>query len=874
MSSSCSDNRLIMGPTSNRINMELLKCIIKENSSGEIICATAPLMKMDKITEIEGDTNAKILSIKDNSITSNFLATAAVNNSKIAEGAIRPSKLAKPINADGMTSSNNKILLYNGTSWEYAPVSACETGISAVKTPTGSGLKALTNSENQDVEMCVVDDGITELKLADGAVTTSKIADKNVTTEKLDDNLITLDKLANGDTNKTQILVWDDSAGGEKWELADYNPPVQGVNSVNTAGSESGLTITDPIGDVHIKISDMGVTSSMIKDGNVLPTKLKPGTTGKKEILLWGYGGVDQWNNVDTEMNIVTSVAAKTDYGSNNISGLTIFPTSGDIKINIETEGVVSNMIKSEAVTPDKLEGGTNNDQILLWTDSGGNGNRSWERVNYTQSITSITGSSPIVVDNTTPESPLIKLIQGQSDKQLLLWDASGQQWQLGDTSELPITAITSISTTGPIENNGTPSVPLIELEKGTIDNQILLWDNTDLTWTVADSSSIPSSGVTSVNPDGGASGLSVTDSTSDAKIKISDEGILNTMISDAAVTETKIANNAVTNSRIADAAVTADKIAESVIGTSKIIDNSITSDKLGIAAVNPDNISINAVTSDKISNEAITTTKLELGTESQTELLIWNGSEWEITQQGITGSMLVDSTITSTQIANNSVGAHEITDGSITPVKFAPPSHAVANKPWPAMFLYINDFNPRWVTKYLRFFWNPVGGLLEEIEIDPDTGEALTGSEIQANLITIKHFENVAGSNDTSLSVKGYNPSKSVDDQDNKTALFIESGTSTMESNTIQSTLNLKNNMTDSSEDCNKTAVLNIYDNAIRVADAKYFFPVVDKCTKGGVDSLIGKSLVVKSVQYDKESDDTSIIDDYIPNIYFGYSP
>jgi hypothetical protein len=215
-----------------------------------------------------------------------------------------------------------------------------------------------------------------------------------------------------------------------------------------------------------------------------------------------------------------------------------------------------------------------------------------------------------------------------------------------------------------------------------------------------------------------------------------------------------------------------------------------------------------------------------------------------------------------------------KIADGSITPVKFTAPSHAPANKPWPAIFLYINDFNPRWATKYLRFFWNPIGGLLEEVEIDPDTGEALASPDVQPNSITINSFENVAGSNDAALSVKGLNPSASLDDQDNKTALFIESGTSTMESNTIQSTLNLKNNMTDSSDDGNKAAVLNIYDNAIRVGDAKYFFPVIDKCAKGDVDSLVGKSLVVRHVNYDKESQDTSIINDYIPNIYFGYSP
>jgi hypothetical protein len=242
---------------------------------------------------------------------------------------------------------------------------------------------------------------------------------------------------------------------------------------------------------------------------------------------------------------------------------------------------------------------------------------------------------------------------------------------------------------------------------------QILLWDGTlaDPVWERVEPSTLIRDNVTtsvmsSEDPSGANdSGLTVTSTVSGGKgevtLKISDEGIINTMISDAAVTETKIANSAVTTSRIAAGSVTADKIGESSVGTSKIVDNSITSDKLATGAVHPDNITVNAVTSDKIANEAIITSKLESGTENQEELLIWNGSEWKITQQGVTGSMLVDSTITSTQIANNSVGTHEIADGSITPVKFTAPSHAPANKPWPAIFLYINDFNPRWVADY-----------------------------------------------------------------------------------------------------------------------------------------------------------------------------
>jgi len=775
-----------MGPTSNRINMELLKGVIKENSSGEIICATAPLMKMDKMTEIEGETNAKILSIKDNSITSNFLATGTVNNSKIAEGTIRPGKLAKPINTHGMTSSNNKILLYNGTSWGYASPPSGEIGITAIKTPVGSGLKAVTNSENQDVEMCVVDDGITELKLAGSAVTTSKISDNSVTTSKISDKSITVDKLADGSNNTEQILLWTGGATPEegKWELSEPSSIASGVTSVTETNATSGLDVISSSGhgkgDITVNISTNGIQAIMLASGSVTTEKIvgQAITTG-----LLASDAVTKGKIKDSE--IITSKLASESVTEEKLAG----------------GAVTNNKIKDGEITPGKLADGTNmTEEVLVWT---------------------------------------------------------GTEWVLSPPSSVGIGGVTSIS-----EKDAT-------------------------------------------------SGLIVDPTTGDVKIEIKNNGVTESKLADGSVTTFKIGNMSVTSDKISDGAIGNAKISDGAVSNSKIAENAVITSKIADYNVTQEKLATDSVTSNKIVNGVIGPEKLAAGGNTK-ELLVWDNTTnmWNteslstvvsdvmsvkstggdsgltvmpatgtgdvtinISDDGVVTNMIQDNSITSSKIANSSVGTHEITDGSITPMKFTPPSHASVNKPWPAIFLYINDFNPRWTTKYLRFFWNPIGGLLEEVEIDPVTGQALPASEIKPNSITINNFENGAGSNDTSLSVKGLNPDASVDDQDNKTALFIESGTSTMESNTIQSTLNLKNNMTDSSEDYNKAAALNIYDNAIRVGNAKYFFPVVDKCAKGDADSLIGKSLIVKRVQYDKESDDVSITRDYIPNIYFDYS-
>lgn len=847
MSSSCSDNRLIMGPTSNRINMELLKCIIKENSSGEIICVDAPLMKMDKITEIEGETNAKILSIKDNSITSNFLATGAVNNSKIADCTIRPAKLAKPINTYGMTSSDNKILLYNGTSWEYAAPSAGEMGITAIETPAGSALKALTNSENQEVEMCVVDDGITESKLANNAVTTGKISDKS----------ITLDKLADGSNNTEQILLWTGGATPEegKWELSEPSSIGAGVTSVTETNATSGLDVIsssgDGKGDISLNISTNGVQASMLASGSVTTEKIV-GQAITTSLL--ATDAVTKEKIKDSE--IITSKLASESVTEEKLA----------------SASVTNNKIKDGEITPGKLADGTNMTQeILVWT---------------------------------------------------------GTQWVLSPPSSVGIGDVTSVSEKD--ANSG------LNVDPTTGDVKIEIKDDGVTESKIADgavsNSKLATNSVTAVKIANNSVDTSKLTDNSVSNPKLTDDAVTTSKIAENAVTTSKIADGNVTEEKLAADSVTSNKIVEQAIDVTKFKNGDnmdqifLWSDASGdgtrtwelapYVAPTPGVTSVTATGPLISSGTNEPNISLEDGT-SANQILLWNGSAWtiadsgsiapgdvtsvgpliteddtgannsgldinpqtgdvklKIATSGVVESMIKDGAVHNAKIADGAVTDSKIADGSITPVKFTAPSHAPANKPWPAIFLYINDFNPRWATKYLRFFWNPIGGLLEEVEINPDTGEALASPDVQPNSITINSFENVAGSNDAALSVKGLNPSASLDDQDNKTALFIESGTSTMESNTIQSTLNLKNNMTDSSDDGNKAAALNIYDNAIRVGDAKYFFPVIDKCAKGDVDSLVGKSLVVRHVKYDKESQDTSIINDYIPNIYFGYSP
>ena len=106
---STSDHRVIIGPSSNRINIANLKSIIRETTQEQIITEKPVILT----------NNNKKISIDVDSVNSYHLADSAVNNSKIADNSIRPEKLSKPSDSNGLQNGNIKILYYNGLNWDY-----------------------------------------------------------------------------------------------------------------------------------------------------------------------------------------------------------------------------------------------------------------------------------------------------------------------------------------------------------------------------------------------------------------------------------------------------------------------------------------------------------------------------------------------------------------------------------------------------------------------------------------------------------------------------------------------------------------------------------------------------------------------------------
>ena len=104
--------------------------------------------------------------------------------------------------------------------------------------------------------------------------------------------------------------------------------------------------------------------------------------------------------------------------------------------------------------------------------------------------------------------------------------------------------------------------------------------------------------------------------------ISIPNDGIVTTMVNDAAITlaklaansvnASKIVSNAVTTAKIEDAAITLAKIASAAVDSSKIADNAVITVKINDGAVVTAKIADGAVTKVKIANSSIDALKLD----------------------------------------------------------------------------------------------------------------------------------------------------------------------------------------------------------------------------------------------------------------------
>jgi hypothetical protein len=233
--------------------------------------------------------------------------------------------------------------------------------------------------------------------------------------------------------------------------------------------------------------------------------------------------------------------------------------------------------------------------------------------------------------------------------------------------------------------NNDADADPANELQKISISGTVLTLDKSGGSVTLPSSGGGDNWGTQTVVTDATLGGNGTTSS----PLKVADNSITSPKILDGTISSSDLAENSVTTPKITNLTVT----------TEKIVNTAVTSDKIASTAVTTEKLAEGSVTTEKINNGAITGTKIAQSGATSGQALKWNGTTWApaedetgssnptgpaggdltgsypnpiIGDSKVTSVKILDATIATSDLANNSITTDKIGTGAVTGAKIA----------------------------------------------------------------------------------------------------------------------------------------------------------------------------------------------------------